>query len=260
MAVVFGPKSHGPDPTIDELIEAWTQTSFLIFFGTLTGIAIIDYIGVKYYERLNFMDQEQTKIVYGEKFLMISYVSLAAYFGSVNVLFMKFIVVILATWTWDYLEAWFFYVVIVGIIVLNLSLEFFRQRALAYFGALFVVPIYQVLLILGAAMMGAVYFNEFVGMSTLDLIIFISAIVMTLIGVAILAFTVGKYMDQFWKFVSVAWLKEYELLESSEGTQIVWPGAVAEYMQNFYLTHDPFCYNKKLPKVDDGITDTTDDL
>eukprot|EP01084_Bolivina_argentea_P219527 372309_1 len=261
IAVIFGPKSEGPDPTIDELIDNWTQLPFVIFFSILTGIAIIDFIGVKYYEMLNFNSKEQTKIIYGRHYLMISYVSLAAYFGSINVLFMKSIVVIIATFTMDYFTDWFFYMVIIGIVVVNLSLEFFRQRGLAYFGALFVVPIYQVLLILGASLMGAIYFNEFASLKLYELILFCVAIILTLIGVAILAFTVSTYLENFAKYIQVAWIDEIELIETNQAPQFpVWAGFLSEYMQRFYLTHDPFCFNKAMEAIEDAFDDFTDEL
>ncbi len=70
---------------------------------------------------------------------------------------------------------------------------FDRQRALAYFGALFVVSIYQVLLIVGSAMMGAVFFNEFAGLAAYELVLFILAIIITMMGVATIDLWPAKY-------------------------------------------------------------------
>ncbi len=126
LAVVFGPKSQGPDPTVVELQSLAGEAAFLIFFFIFTGIALLDFVMVKYYERKNFTDKSNKEVTHGAKFLMVSYVALAAYFGSVNVLFMKAIVLILAGFEVDYFKGWLLYFVIVGIVVVNVLLEFFR--------------------------------------------------------------------------------------------------------------------------------------
>ena len=47
LAVVFGPKSDGSSPTIDELKDNAGNTGFMIFFFLLTGITIADIVGIK---------------------------------------------------------------------------------------------------------------------------------------------------------------------------------------------------------------------
>eukprot|EP01083_Nonionella_stella_P280966 956008_1 len=243
LAVIFGPKSQGPDPTVEELQQLAAEPAFLIFFFIFTGIALGDFIGVKYYERKNFTDKENKEVKHGAKFLMVSYVALASYFGSVNVLFMKAIVLILAGFEVDYFKGWILYFVIIGIVVVNVLLEFFRQRALAYFGALFVVPIYQVLLIVGSAMMGAVFFNEFAGLEAYELVLFILAIIITMIGVATMAFNVGKAFQKVEKGIKVAFVKVDDKLDAIDdyfgdldGPEFpVWGGFWSNFFQNYYI-------------------------
>ena len=254
LAVIFGPKSEGDDPTITELVDLAAEPRFMIFFWVLTGIAVLDFIGVKYYERKNFKDQENKTITHGARFLMVSYVSLAAYFGSVNVLFMKAIVIILTGFTVDTFKSWLLYFIVIGTAVVNVLLEFFRQRALAYFGAMLVVPIYQVLLIVGSAMMGAMFFNEFAGLEAYELALFIVAILITMSGVAIMAFDVGKYLDKVDDVIRVAFMEAGEILvEDKKGmTRVafpVWGGLWSRVMQDFYVSDTAFFINRSLEKM-----------
>merc|ERR1712083_645208 len=91
----------------------------------------------------------------------------------------------------SYFADFLFWVTIIGLITVNVSLEIFRQKAIKFFDASYVVPIFQVMLILGAALMGAIFFGEFASLTVAELILFILAIFITVFGVAVLAFEVG---------------------------------------------------------------------
>eukprot|EP01083_Nonionella_stella_P020365 56471_1 len=218
LSVIFGPREDCINPSISELKQNYLQTEFLIFLISLTAITLIDFIGTKYLEYINFAseihvdysvnqskgfsDKEQqvvrTKPVTiqiskcKQLFLMISYVFIAAYFGSINVLLMKSTVIILYTINREYLTEWFFWTIIVSVIIVNLCLEYFRQRALKYFAALFVIPIYQVLLVIGSILMGAMYFNEFEAISAYYFALFMVAIGIILVGIGLMAFNFGN--------------------------------------------------------------------
>merc|ERR1712228_821544 len=69
--------------------------------------------------------------------------------------------------------------------------EYFRQRAIKYFDAIYVVPIFQVLYILTSTIMGAIFFGEFKVLTHYQIMIFISGIFITVTGVAVLAFEIG---------------------------------------------------------------------
>lgn len=49
----------------------------------------------------------------------------------------------------SFVDEWYFYLTVVVVIAVNVGLEIFRQKALLYFDASFVVPLFQVSLILG---------------------------------------------------------------------------------------------------------------
>eukprot|EP01084_Bolivina_argentea_P306483 529618_1 len=192
MAVIFGPKSSTAPVTLLYIETCWRNWIFLIFFTLFTIIAITDYALLKIFEQKNAASIELSHtITHGRSFMMISYISLAAYCGSVNVLFMKSLMIIIGSFDVFYFRNYLFYVTIVGIIIVNVALEYFRQTAIKFFDASYVVPIFQVQLILGASMMGAIFFGEFASLSNLELSLFVIAIVITVFGVAVLAFNLG---------------------------------------------------------------------
>lgn len=285
MAVIFGPKSDNTLEIDLKYIEScWRNTIFLIFFSTLSLICIIDYIFVKILEKKNAKAIQLThSIEYGAKFMMISYIGLAAYFGSVNVLFMKSFMIIIGNFNIHYFKHYLFYITIFGIIIVNVTLEFFRQKAIKYFDASYVVPIFQVLLILGAAFMGAIFFGEFESLSIMELTLFIIAIIITVIGVAVLAFHVGilyksmlkqisKQMEKISPAASKTFGKEKELSLRSKAilnfkskrrmgqTHLIFPafhGPLAAVKH----AHDyrDFVSRSVLPKINDNNESVQDD-
>eukprot|EP01084_Bolivina_argentea_P140580 247086_1 len=193
IAVIFGPKSSTAPVTLSYIETCWRNPIFLIFFISLTLLFIIDYAFVRLLEKKNAKSIQLTHTIeHGANFMMISYIGLAAYFGSVNVLFMKSFMIILGSFSISYFANYLFYITIIGIVIVNVLLEMFRQTAIKFFDARYVVPIFQVMLILGAAMMGAIFFGEFASLSTIHLTLFIIAIFITVLGVAVLAFQIGS--------------------------------------------------------------------
>merc|ERR1719323_1753185 len=85
------------------------------------------------------------------------------------------------------LSTYAFWLILAGLIWANGFLEYWKQRALGTFGALYVVPIFQVILVVGGIMVGAVYFDEFAQLSSSDLAAFLVSISFCLVGVGVLA-------------------------------------------------------------------------
>jgi len=190
-SVLFGPSSSTDDITMDYIKSCWQNIIFIIFFASLSGVMVVLAVFVKLLELKNIQNTEDHEIIHGGTFLLGAYCTLAAYFGSVNMLFMKSLVTELGTFEVSYLVDWFFWSTIAVVIGVNVALEFFRQRALYYFDAVYVVPIFSVLLILGSSVMGGVFFHEFDNLESLQLILFPVSILVTLFGVGILAYNVG---------------------------------------------------------------------
>ena len=128
IAVRFGPKSSGDIITFSYIESCWQNHVFLIFFFTLTLFLFADYLLVRGYEKQNAKSMELTHtITEGANFMMISYISFAAYCGAVNVLFMKSLMIILGSFHFYYFTHYMFYVTVFGIIFINILLEYFRQ-------------------------------------------------------------------------------------------------------------------------------------
>merc|ERR1712228_13831 len=148
-------------------------------------------------------DSEVTnELKHGSTFLLLSYCLLAGYYGSMAFLFLKAFTEFIGS-TFSSKEAaiqnaenWYSYFTLIAVVITNVALEYFRQRALSYFHAVYVVPINQVILIVMGTILGGLYFQEFDGMPVVDAILFSVAILMTVIGVFILAFNSGNVAEK----------------------------------------------------------------
>ena len=78
---------------------------------------------------------------------------------------------------------WLTYALVIAFLAANVATEYWKQKALANFGALYVVPIFQVVVIVGGITFGVIYFEELETMETANIIFFIIAILITLTGV-----------------------------------------------------------------------------
>eukprot|EP01084_Bolivina_argentea_P026890 49999_1 len=128
--------------------------------------------------------------------LLFLYPTVAAYFGSCNILLTKAVGEIAVVTAQDVSEgidpwehvfvSWIPYTLIILLIIANISMEYWKQKALAKFDAMYVIPIYQVELIIGGILFGAIYFDELSILNQERLALFLTAIVINLIGVSIL--------------------------------------------------------------------------
>ena len=120
------------------------------------------------------------------------------------------------------------------------------------------VPIYQVLLIVGSAMMGAVFFNEFAGLKAYELALFIIAILITMIGVGSMAFNVGKHFQKVDRAVKVAFRKVDDKLDEAFGDVTgpefpVWGGCWSRIFQQYYLERSAFMFNEVMDSIGEAV-------
>jgi drug/metabolite transporter (DMT)-like permease len=161
LAVVFGPTSD-EDYTADDLIDLYIEPAFIILCCIVFFFFIIDYSGVRYVEKKCKqlgIAQDGSMKVYGAGFLCVSYSSIGALAGSYNVLFTKSVFEMLSL-TFDgdnQLGVPWFWLLIVMFALGNVALEYWKQKALGIYGALYVVPIYQVIVIIGGIIVGGMY-------------------------------------------------------------------------------------------------------
>ena len=201
LAVWFGPRTAGGDSSMDELKLRWADPTYFLFFAILSGIVVADFLLVRYYERKNAQDHTVTdELKHGASWLLLSYCLLAGYFGSLAFLFLKSFTEFLGNVGAAEAEAnarsWYSYFTLLGVVLTNFLLEFFRQRGLSFFHAVYVVPINQCMLIVLGTVMGGLYFREFERMGVRDGALFCLAILLTVMGVFILAFNSGNVSEK----------------------------------------------------------------
>jgi len=203
LAVVFGPRTAGGEATMNQLKHRWSDGAYMTFFLALSSGIAADYILVRFFERKNARDDSVTdELKHATSFLLISYCLLAGYFGSLAFLFLKSFTEFIGSSASSTAVAaenatnWYSYFTLLGVVLTNFSLEFFRQRGLSYFHAVYMVPINQVVLIVMGTVLGGLYFKEFASMTSVDAGMFVVAILMTVIGVFILAFNAGNVSEK----------------------------------------------------------------
>eukprot|EP00494_Astrolonche_serrata_P027913 UN28178 len=181
-------------------MDRYQKDVFLIVFIASASITLIDYVLVKIvqrYQERNGIILDGTLHVQGASFLMLSYCWIASIHGSFNVLIMKSVaeIIVESISNENQFVYWQSYVIILAFGYVNFALEYWKQKALGLFGALYVVPIYQVIVIIGGILLGAVYFEELEGLSDSDLLLFMVAVGLTIIGVGLLAYSTGQRAD-----------------------------------------------------------------
>eukprot|EP01084_Bolivina_argentea_P132288 233460_1 len=195
LAVMFGPRTGGEHINITMLKQRWSDLEFLIFFCCLSALTIVDFIGIKYYEKLNRMDVsvQEKEVKHGRTFLLLSYGLMNGYFGSNAFLFLKAFTEFLGASFSSLQDAqaalvsWYSYFILFCVVLSNVLFVMWQQRGLSYFPSVYVIPINQVTLIIMGSVLGGVYFDEFSDFSAMNGALFLFSIVVTSCGVLVLA-------------------------------------------------------------------------
>ena len=252
IVVIFGPSGDdNVDITIDQLRFYFRQAPYIIAVSIYTGISIFTYIGVKYAESKNFKSEENNKITYGSNFLLFGYVWLSCFFASNNTLFIKSSVSIiigslvslddLKTNATDFLS----YVIITLWVACMILMEYFRQKALSHFGALYVIPIFAVMSIIMSAVIGMIYFEEYNQFTVTSGILFAVGIIITVIGVLVLSFDVGAIISDIYDDVIKVAFVDYQKNDYKYPKTVVYGGGLSEYYANYFLKKPNICYNQE---------------
>jgi len=256
LAVIFGPKEHSDHTGKSMIHDAKSNTFFIILSSIIIFITLCDYICAKYIEHRHKRDGVSLDGSFdapGASFLMLSYSIISAVHGAFMCICNKAIAEIFASifkgkgglgdpWTYFFIGAF---------IYLNLGIEWFKQKALAHFGALYVVPIWQVLVILGGILIGGIFFREFGSLSDINLIMFTTACILTAVGVVILAHGTGKRQDDEIVNIHVAAMGFNEFLRTtgkkSKGKfRTIAPnvkGRAAQQYRKHWSMFNPTCAN-----------------
>ena len=176
-AVLFGPHQRdNTEFTVTDLKKRY-DSSFFIFLSVFTAITIVIYALMK----MHFV-----KEVKKNNILLMSYLLIAAYFGSFNQVIQKSFVLIVFGFEATYLSEWFVYYILIMFIVDGIGIEYWRQKAIKYFDIIYVTPVYRVFLIVGTCIMMAVFFKEFAGFGVVKLVCFILSILVTFVGIFVM--------------------------------------------------------------------------
>jgi len=182
-AVVYGPKSQDADYDAPELVAMFANRDFIVFAVSVTLCVVVDYVAIR------------RQWLSNNTFLMMSYIFVSGFFGSINPLFTKCFIemTIGSASNWTH---WLMYTMIVLVVSTTITLEYWRQEALKRFNANYVGSIYSGTVIIGGVCFGAFYFEEFQALSTVHLLLFLSSVVITILGVALLASPGAEHEDK----------------------------------------------------------------
>eukprot|EP00483_Globobulimina_turgida_P007752 UN07767 len=137
-------------------------------------------------------------------------------------------------------------------------MEYFRQKALSHFGALYVVPTFSVISIILTSFLGMIFFEEYESFTLLSAVLFALGIIITLVGVLVLSFDVAKLWTELYdNYIKVA-LIEYEDAEYKYAQTICDGGPISEFYQHYFLKKPAIFVNEKVsPLQDQGNGDRT---
>mmetsp|Transcript_29808 Transcript_29808/g.48525 ORF Transcript_29808/g.48525 Transcript_29808/m.48525 type:complete len:512 (+) Transcript_29808:74-1609(+) len=224
--IVVGPKeehsgaanaANSETFNVSQLKQQWSDSTFLFFFLVVCAVILVDLIILQILNGVNarrkryllangtteFQGEEigDFTVIYARAFYLVSYPLIAAFMASINFLVLKSFVQIVSVSIKNRRAAntnftfYATYVYIAGIFVINFLLEKYRQKGLRAFGAIYVIPIYQVLVITLGTSMGAIYFKEMQNMTVLNFLLFVASVFVTCCGVVILA--LSNYINKF---------------------------------------------------------------
>ena len=134
-----------------------------------------------------------------------------------------------------------------------LSMEYFRQKALSLFGAIYVVPLFEVLCITMTSVIGMVYFEEYVGWETVDVALYILGILVVIAGVLVLSLDVGKIWDDLYEDavnpIKTAFI-DPDKIDYKYPKTMVFGGIASEWFAKKELTKQTMTY-RTLPGLGD---------
>ena len=252
MIILFGPNlsNIAGSITINELRWFYTDIFFIIFLGTITLAVITVLIIVKWTENKNYKSPNNRHISYGSHFLLFSYCIIAAYFDAMQYLFLKSIMSLIGSSIEneinlhlninDYLT----WLIIVFYVSTMLMMELFRNRGLAYFGALYVLPIFEVWSLILSSCFGAVYFHELQDIEPFEGSLFFVGIIILSIGMIILAWDIGKILENISDYIAVAFVDENKVkYHHTKGLVYV---VIPKLYQEWYFHRKTFFYNQEM--------------
>lgn len=188
-SVIVGPKGVSQDLNAQDLQRIFQDNDFLIFLGVYSVITLMDWMLIT------------MKKIENETLCMLSFVFIASYFSSWNLLAVKSIAEILSSSFGDAeaaklnLSHWLSFVLVLVWTVSVLSLEYWKQKALNVFVSTYVMVVYRVFSIIAGVIFGAFSFDDFDESTNVQIVLYVLSVFIAILGVFIVAFKVdGKEM------------------------------------------------------------------
>jgi len=193
VVILFGPHSEVQN-TMDELLDRFDGCTpsvcnhgFLIWSVSISVITVICWLGAVYLQYKNekegiYMDGSLKPR--GATFLALTFTNIKGVIGGFTMLFGK---IVMEALDGGYVGRWETYMFIFFFVVCNVGMEYWRQKALNVFSAMYCVPLMQVSLVIFSVMSGGIFFSEFKTMSAWRVVIFAVGVGIICVGVGILS-------------------------------------------------------------------------
>jgi len=191
LVIWFGPHTS-EKYTADEIMDRFGRTPFIVWSGCIWSATGVGWGISKYVEHINLRDGIQmdgSLQPRGAIFLALMYTTTKGVMGGYTMLFGKMFAEVSAESGEgdNQFAKWETYLFFVLFVLFNFLMEYWRQKALNLFSTMYCVPLFQVSLVIFSVFTGAIFFSEFDGLATLNLIMFFLGVIVICIGVVILS-------------------------------------------------------------------------
>merc|ERR1712241_204414 len=133
-----------------------------------------------------------------------------------------------------------------------LSMEYFRQKALSLFGAIYVVPLFEVLCITLTSIIGMVYFEEYIGWKALNVGIYVLGILVVITGVLVLSLDVGALWTELYDDVIKTAFVDPDQIGYKSPKMVATGGWASEFFAKRELTNRSFVFSDVTDQQSNG--------
>jgi len=193
VTVIFGPHSS-ITYNAQDMLRMLSESAFLAWTLITTFFTVVVFAVIVYHEQKNkqegiIMNGDLSRP--GARLIVFGYVWIAGIFSSWTMLTAKQVAELTETTLSgdNQFEEATPFVILLTFLAMNFLMEYWKQKALASFSALIVVPLFQVFLVLLSVVGGAIYFREFVGMDAWRILMFCFGLGILCVGIFVLSMT-----------------------------------------------------------------------
>lgn len=174
---------HLPERNVDESINGVSSESSAAHRATSPIARMSEMLKQNIFQSDSIEPKLKRKLM----FIMLSYCYLASMSSSFNAIFLKSTLELTISTETDNWNHWLPYVLMVLSTCCTIFTEYWRQKALKDYGALYVVPIILVIILVGGTTVGAIYFDELSGLPAWRLVVFILSVAIIVSGICFIS-------------------------------------------------------------------------